>query len=308
MTDANLKVDRGEVVLIVGAAGVGTSRVVAAALGEAAIAGGRIEVLGRDVARLRRASLRLLRRRVGIVPQDLCLLEDRSAQLNVALPLEIDGVPRSTSIVRANEILVRLGLESEASLPVDCLPASVRQRVALARALVRHPALLIADHPTSLQDAEGCELVCGAIAHAACYGTACLLLGRDPALHAIAERNGWRRFAMVAGALKPAGEIALDGRTIEELLVGMESIAHARSVPALELPPALDNLLPFPISAGVQPSEARPLQEAGAGSHRMASEASHLRGVQPSEARPLQEAGAGSHRMASEASHLRGAR
>ena len=125
---------------------------------------GRIEVLGRDVAKLRRASLRLLRRRIGIVPQDLCLLDDRSAQLNVVLPLEIDGIPRSMSIVRAAEILGQLGLESEASLPVDCLSMSARQRVAVARALVREPELVIADHPTSLQDAAGAELVCAALA------------------------------------------------------------------------------------------------------------------------------------------------
>ena len=85
--------------LIVGAAGVGTSRLVATVLGEVVASAGRVEVLGRDVGKLRRSSLRLLRRRVGIVPQDLCLLEDRSAQLNVVLPLEIDGIPRSVSTV-----------------------------------------------------------------------------------------------------------------------------------------------------------------------------------------------------------------
>src|SRR5688572_15431225 len=147
VTGANLKVSRGEVVLIVGAAGVGTSRLVAAALGEVPTSGGRIEVMGRDLTKLRRSSLRLLRRRVGIVPQDLCLLDDRSAQLNVALPLEIDGVPRSATIVRANEVLAQLALASEASLPIDCLSAAERQRVAVARALVRKPEIVIADHP-----------------------------------------------------------------------------------------------------------------------------------------------------------------
>src|SRR5215470_7183587 len=98
VTGANLKVSAGEVVLVVGAAGVGTSRLAAAALGEVTAAAGRISVLGRDVGKLRRSSLRLLRRRIGIVPQDLCLLDDRSAQLNVALPLDIDGHPRSMTI------------------------------------------------------------------------------------------------------------------------------------------------------------------------------------------------------------------
>src|ERR1044072_370876 len=91
--EANLKVTRGEIVMIVGAAGVGTSRLVAATLGEVPASAGRIEVMGRDLTKLRRASLRLLRRRVGIVPQDLCLLDDCSAQLNVALRLAIDVHP-----------------------------------------------------------------------------------------------------------------------------------------------------------------------------------------------------------------------
>src|SRR5688572_2495549 len=150
VTEANLKITRGEVVLIVGAAGVGTSRLVAAALGEVPASAGRIEVMGRDLTKLRRSSLRLLRRRVGVVPQDLCLLEDRSAQLNVALPLEIDGVPRSMTLARADELLGQLGLTAEAPLPVDCLSGAARQRVAVARALVRKPEIVIADHPTSL--------------------------------------------------------------------------------------------------------------------------------------------------------------
>jgi hypothetical protein len=92
--------------------------------------------------------------------------------------------------------------------------------------------------------------VCGAIAHASCYGTACLLLGRDPALHAIAERNGWRRFAMLAGELRPASEIALEGTTIDELLVGIESIASR--APQVEIPFEPDNVVPFPLSVGAR--------------------------------------------------------
>src|SRR5690606_27152526 len=129
VTGANLKVARGEVVMIIGAAGVGTSRLVAASLGEVPPSEGRIEVMGHDLRKLRRASLRLLRRRVGIVPQDLCLLEDRSAQLNVVLPLEIDGIPRSMSVVRAGEVMEQLGLDAESELPVERLSAAERQRV-----------------------------------------------------------------------------------------------------------------------------------------------------------------------------------
>lgn len=196
---ASLAVKAGEVVVVAGAAGVGTSRMVAAALGEIRSEFGALEVLGHRVDKLRRASLRLLRRRIGVVPQELCLLDDRSAQVNVMLPLEIDGVPRSASIARATQLLAQLDLESEASLPVDCLPSAARQRVAVARALVREPDLVIADHPTTMQDAYGAELVCTAIAIAAARGAACLVLGRDPALLALAHRHHWRRLALFDG-------------------------------------------------------------------------------------------------------------
>jgi len=246
VTDANLGVAGGEVVVIVGAAGVGTSQLVTAMLGEVTPAEGRIDVFGRDVGKLRRSSLRLMRRRVGIVPQDLCLLEDRSAQLNVVLPLEIDGVPRAVSVARAAECLARMGLEDEASLPVDCLPASARQRVAVARALIREPELIIADHPTSAQDALGAERVCEAFYEAASRGSSVLVFARDPALRAIAERNKWRQLALIDGRLLPLGEVELDGRTIEDILVGIES-APTPLHPVAD--PGIPNIVRFPITA-----------------------------------------------------------
>lgn len=224
VTGANLSVAPGETVLVVGAAGVGTSRVVAAALGEVTPSAGCVEVLGRDVGKLRRSSLRLLRRRVGIVPQDLCLLEDRSAQLNVIMPLEIDGIPRTLSIRRAAQVLAQLGLTGEAGLSVDCLGAAARQRVAVARAMVREPEVLIADHPTSMQDAHGAELVCTAISIAAARGAACIVFGRDPALRSLAERHRWRQLALVDGALRPLAELEVDGRTIDDVLVSIDSV------------------------------------------------------------------------------------
>lgn len=248
VTNANLGVAPGQVVVIVGAAGVGTSRIVAAALGEVGVAEGRIEVLGRDVGKLRRSSLRLLRRRIGIVPQDLCLLEDRSAQLNVVMPLEIDGIPRAVSIARAAECLARLGLEDEASLPVDCLSSSARQRVAVARALVRDPDLILADHPTSAQDAVGAERVCEAFAEAAGRGKSVLVFSRDPALRAIAERNQWRQLALIDGQLVPLGDIELEGQSIDDVLVTIDS-APTPAAPIVDEEPEIPNLLPFPITA-----------------------------------------------------------
>lgn len=239
---ANLEVAPGEVVLIVGAAAAGTSRLVAAALGEIAVAEGRFEILGRDTSKLRRSSLRMMRRRIGIVPQELCLIEDRSAQLNVMLPLEIDGIPRSVSILRAELVLSQLGLASVASLPVDCLGAAARQRVAVARALVRNPDVVFADHPTSHQDLVGAELVCAAIANAAARGAACVVLGRDPELSALADRHSWRRYELVERSLR---SLALE---IEIEIEIADEFANSGS-----------NLVPFPRS------ETHPIARTAAG-------------------------------------------
>lgn len=232
LSGASLKIAGGEVVVVVGAAGVGTSRLVAAALGEVTLGEGRIEVLGRDVAKLRRSSLRLLRRRVGIVPQDLCLLEDRSAQINVAMPLEIDGVPRSVSIARAQELLAQLDLESEASVPVEDLPQSVRQRVAVARALIRKPELVIADQPTTAQDALGADIICTALAAAAHAGAAVMILGRDPAVRNVAELYNWKQVVVVDGKLVPIAELYDTGASIDDVV---------------EPAPVPDNIVPFPM-------------------------------------------------------------
>lgn len=242
VSGANLKVTRGEVVMIVGAAGVGTSRLVAATLGEVMPSAGRIEVMGHDLRKLRRASLRLLRRRVGIVPQDLCLLEDRSAQLNVVLPLEIDGIPRSHSIVRAGEVLEQLALDEEAPLPVEILSAAERQRVAVARALVRRPEIVIADHPTSAQDAQGAEIVCAALVDAASRGAAVVVYGRDASLRAIAERQQWRQLALVDQQLRPLADIA--NGALDHILDVQSAPAKA---PVIE--EDMPNVVPFPLSA-----------------------------------------------------------
>lgn len=245
---ANFGVQQGEVVVIVAAAGVGSSRLVAAALGEATPAEGTISVLGRDVSKLRRSSLRLLRRRVGVVPQDLCLLEDRSAQLNVVLPLEIDGVPREVSVARAHDVLAQLGLAGDAQIPVEQLSASARQRVAVARALVRAPELILADHPTSMQDAAGAERICEAFYEAAATGSSVLVFSRDPALRSIAERNRWRQLALADGRLCPLGEVAAAGLAIDDVLVGMET-APTIATDESDILESVPNLVPFPISA-----------------------------------------------------------
>jgi ABC-type ATPase involved in cell division len=289
---ADLAVAGGEVVVIGGAAGIGASRMIAALLGEATIREGTISVLGRDLSRLRRAALRILRRAIGVIPQDLCLLGDRTAILNTILPLEIDGVPRAACVQRAAELLARLGLADDGDRPIEDMAWSSRQRVAVARALIRAPSVIVADQPTSLQDETGAALVCDALASAAAAGAAVLVLGRDPLLLREALRRGWRMMTLDDGYLgarvpdASTDDVSLD-MVIEALsaptqVAGISvdlaigpSVASGTAAAASEEEEDSDGIprgvLPFPISARSmerskpEPMAAEPERHAEAG-------------------------------------------
>lgn len=225
VSEASFIAERGEVVVVVGAASAGTSRLVSAVLGEVPYTG-RISLFGRDVAKLRRSSARKLRRTIGVVPQDLRLLERLSGHDNVALPLEIDGVPRSISALRTTDVLVRLGLEAVASRPVSCLSNSERQRVAVARALIRDPELVLADQPTCLQDIAGVELVCEAFAAAATSGACVVAFAHNSIIRSFAQRYGWRQMAIVDGRIDPIALSPFGDTALEEAFGEFESMAH----------------------------------------------------------------------------------
>ncbi len=190
---ADLAVAAREVVLLGAPAGAGATTITALLAGRLD-AVGTIAVAGRDLGRLRASSKAALRRRVGVIPQDLALIDDRTALANVALALEVTGVPRALRLVRAAQVLV--AVDVPADVLVAALPMAARQRVAWARAFVRNPDVLIADQPTSHQDADGAERFAVLTAELADAGAACVVLAREPHLVAAAARRGWRALTL----------------------------------------------------------------------------------------------------------------
>ncbi len=103
---------------------------------------------GFTVAEMRRKDIPMLRRRLGIVFQDFRLLEDRTAEENVAFALEVTGARRSTTPARVMRVLTQVGLAAKAKAYPRELSGGEQQRVAIARALVNEPTVLLADEPT----------------------------------------------------------------------------------------------------------------------------------------------------------------
>ncbi|HEX3867362.1 MAG TPA: ATP-binding cassette domain-containing protein, partial [Gemmatimonadaceae bacterium] len=113
---------------------------------------GEVRISGYSSRVSKRRDVAKLRRRLGIVFQDFRLLEDISAEANVAFALEVIGAPRSSIPGKVARALTRVGLASKAQALPRELSGGEQQRVALARALVNDPHVVIADEPTGNLD------------------------------------------------------------------------------------------------------------------------------------------------------------
>jgi ABC-type ATPase involved in cell division len=221
----------GDVAVICGATGTGKSSLVALVTGERVADGGRVRVFDRDLARLRASSLQRLRRRLGVVPQELLLLPDDSALGNVTYALAAQGFPRRELRTLAGHALARVGLAARIDLPIVELSMGERRRVAIARALASDPMLLVADEPTADLDAAGRDELLGLIGELASRGRAALVASNDDALRETARSCGWRVLELAAGRLTDGGADAADTAYDLEILA--------------EIP----NVVPFPITA-----------------------------------------------------------
>ncbi len=240
----SLRVGRGEVVMISGTSGAGKSTLLRLLYGAEHADSGSVRVFGHNTRRLRRSSIALLRRRIGIVPQELTLLEDRSALDNVAIPLQVRALPRKAVRVQAAEALAHVGLAEAVDESVHRLSHGERQRVAIARALVARPLLILLDEPTShLSSALAAELV--ATLDELCSGDASALIATtDRELLAAGTRRGWKHHELCDGQLYPVELHRLDEAlaAAHEQVVDVPPAEHAIEIEALP------NVVPFPLA------------------------------------------------------------
>jgi len=124
------------------------------------------------------------RRQVGIVFQDLHLLEDLTALENVMLPLIPRGLPLFELRQKARLAMDRMGAADLAGLPVSQLSGGQRQRIAVARSVAEPPALLLADEPGAHQDSRGKDLLRALFSDLQQQETTIVIAGRrEPALY-----------------------------------------------------------------------------------------------------------------------------
>jgi cell division transport system ATP-binding protein len=154
LRDVAFVIEKGEFVFLVGPSGSGKSTVIRLLLKEVEPTSGRIIVSGRDLARLRRSRVPMLRRNLGCVFQDFKLLPNRSASENVAYALKVQGESRNAIRRKVPEVLNLVGLADKMGSLPDELSGGEQQRVSIARAVVNRPPLLVCDEPTGNLDPD----------------------------------------------------------------------------------------------------------------------------------------------------------
>ncbi len=167
LSDIDLSVEDGEFVSIMGPSGSGKSTLLHILGGIDHPTSGKVILGEKYYLQLSDKEMTIIRRRrIGFVFQFFNLLPIMTASENVALPLLIDGEPRSKCKSRADDMLELVGLAERRGHKPDQLSGGEQQRVAIARALVTQPDIVLADEPTGNLDSKAGEEIVKLLRHA----------------------------------------------------------------------------------------------------------------------------------------------
>jgi cell division transport system ATP-binding protein len=175
----NLHVRKGEFAFLTGHSGAGKSTALKLVYLADRPTSGEVRVSGFATSRMAPPEIPRLRRRLGIVFQDFQLLEDRTAEENVAFALEVTGARRASIGPRVMRVLTQVGLAGRARQYPRELSGGEQQRVAIARALVNDPVVLLADEPTGNLDERATRGVFQLLRDINAAGTAVLMATHD---------------------------------------------------------------------------------------------------------------------------------
>jgi cell division transport system ATP-binding protein len=202
LRDLTLEVKKGEFVFLTGSSGAGKTTLLKLLFAAERPSEGQILVLGRNIARLRESAIPKLRRRIGVVFQDFKLLNRLTIEDNVAIALDVVGVPRKEARARAFRMLKQVGLQHRRYHHPLSLSGGEQQRVAIARALVNEPEILLADEPTGNLDPDLTIEIMDLISSAATRGTTVVVATHDLSL---IERYAKRTIRLDGGRV--AGDV-----------------------------------------------------------------------------------------------------
>lgn len=170
-------VEEGEFIYLIGQVGAGKSSLLKTFYVEMDIEKADCaNVLGYDLMSIRRKQIPELRRKMGIIFQDLQLLSDRNVYQNLCFVLKATGWKGKKEIrQRVDEVLEQVGMADKKDRMPHELSGGEQQRVSIARALLNSPHLIVADEPIASLDNENADIIIQLLRDISLQGTAVIL-------------------------------------------------------------------------------------------------------------------------------------
>lgn len=159
LQDVSIHVEKGDIYGIIGFSGAGKSTLLRLVNGLETPDSGTVMVHDQDLGSLKKAELRKLRRKIGMVFQQFNLLDSKTVFHNIALPLILEKAPKDVIEKKVNEVLRFVELEDKKDTYVSQLSGGQKQRVGIARALTTTPDILLCDEATSALDPQTTESI-----------------------------------------------------------------------------------------------------------------------------------------------------
>ena len=185
---ANLDIQKGEFVAIVGKSGSGKSTLLHMMGGLDTPTSGKVLIKGKDIFSYRDDALAVFRRRkIGFIFQSFNLVSSINVWENIVLPIGLDGRKADEKFVM--DIVSTLGLENKLHNLPNTLSGGQQQRVAIARALASKPDILFADEPTgNLDSRTSAEVIALLKMSVGKYGQTLVMITHDEDIAQIADR------------------------------------------------------------------------------------------------------------------------
>jgi cell division transport system ATP-binding protein len=152
LEDVSFKIEKGELVSIVGPSGAGKTTILKIILAQEKPTKGKVFFEGKDIFRMGRAEIAELRRKIGVVFQDYRLLKAKNVFENLSFIMEVTGFSDQEIKRDIPKVLELVGLEDKIESFPEELSAGEKQRLAIARSLIHRPKIILADEPTGNLD------------------------------------------------------------------------------------------------------------------------------------------------------------